>query len=347
MMLALEPVTLQDEIPAAMQPQAVELAYNRIAPYIHRTPILSSARLNEKLEHELYFKVEGFQKTGAFKARGALNTLLALKEKGQLPKEVVTFSSGNHSQGVAYAAKMLGVKATVFLTEYTSKIKQQATRGYGAEVILTKNRGDAERLTAEKAAQGAYFIHPFDHDDIIAGQGTACYEALKLDGVEPDAIFATCGGGGLLSGTYLAATLLKPNTPVFAAEPLQANDAATSYRTGMIHRFSDAPPTLADGARSMCVSPRTFQYLQKLAGFYEVDEEQMLYWTQMLFHLLKTTVEPTSAVAMGGAHQWLQSKPEGQKILVILSGGNIAPESYREIWEKDWLEKGFFYSHAT
>lgn len=325
--------------PEAIPAEAIEQAYQRIAPFVHQTPVLSSTQLNNMLGHTILFKVEGFQKTGAFKARGALNSLLKLKEQKQLPTHVVTFSSGNHAQAVAWAGSILGVKTTVFLPAFTSAIKQQATRAYGANVILTENRQEAEARTAEMQAQGAYFIHPFDHDDIIAGQGTSCYEAFKFQDVAPDAIFATCGGGGWLSGTYLATQCLGLKIPVFGAEPLQANDAATSYKTGKIHRFSDSPPTLADGARAMAVSARTFQYLQKLSGFYEVDESAMVFWTQWLSHLLKTTVEPTSATAMAGAHQWLDTQSSRKTVLILLSGGNIAPDSYQKIWETNHLQQ--------
>ncbi len=336
--MILAPVKIEADIPAALSPQIVEKAYERISRFIHRTPLLSSEKLNRLLGHKVFFKVEAFQKTGAFKARGALNSLLRLKEDNQLPQHVVTFSSGNHAQAVAWAAKMLGVKATVFLPEFTSAIKQQATRSYGAEVILTKNRQEAEAKTAAMKAGGAHFIHPFDHDDVIAGQGTACYEVLKFDALKPDAIFATCGGGGWLSGTYLAKERLFPQASVFGVEPLQANDAATSYRSGTIHRFDDSPPTLADGARAMMVSPRTFQYLQKLDGFYEVSEQQMIYWTQWLSHVLKAAVEPTSAIAMGGAHQWLKSQKEEKTVLILLSGGNISPDTYQKVWQQNYLD---------
>lgn len=320
-----------------LPPEVIKQAHMRIKPYIHRTPLLESHLLNRWLGHELVFKVEGLQKIGAFKIRGALNALLALKETGNLPKKVVAFSSGNHAQAVAMASGLFGIPSTIFMTSSVSKIKQQATTYYGATVINTANRQEAEAHTAELAGQGAYFIHPFDNDMVIAGQGTACYEALQ-DGANPTAIFATCGGGGWLSGTYLAAQLLAPGVKVFAGEPLQANDAAQSYRNGHIFRFETSPNTIADGAQTMAVSERTFHYLKQLDGFFEVSEEEILYWTQWIMHLLKVSVEPTSAVAMGAAFKWLQSQTQKQRVLVMLSGGNIAPEAYRKIWERSYLE---------
>ncbi len=317
-------------------PTAVAQAHERIAPFINQTPLFRSTLLNHWLGHEFVFKVEGFQKVGAFKVRGALNALLSLQEKGDLPDSVVAFSSGNHAQAVAYAARQVGVPATILLPADSSGVKRQATTGYGAKVIVTASRAEAEARTAELQAQGAYLLHPYDNDWVLAGQGTACYEALK-SGLRPDAIFATCGGGGWLSGTYLATQLLAPGTPVYGAEPLQANDAAQSYRTGGIIRFADSPDTIADGARTLCVSPRTFQYLKRLAGFYEIDEQEIIYWTQWLAHLIKTPVEPTSAVAMAGALAWAKRQSQPRQVLVMLSGGNIAPQAYLTIWAQDFL----------
>ncbi len=320
-----------------LPPVEVENAYNRISPYTHRTPLLSSTILNDLLGHEVFFKVESLQKTGAFKLRGALNALLSLKEQSALPDSVVAFSSGNHAQAVAVAGKLLNVKTTIVLPSFTSPVKKQATEYYGADVITTTNRQEAEDKTAEIAASGALFIHPFDNNAVIAGQGTACYEALK-DGANPHAIFATCGGGGWLSGSFLAKELLVPHVKIFGVEPRQANDAAQSYVAKKIIRFADSPPTIADGARAPAVSERTFHYLKQLDGFFDVSEAAITYWTQWLMHLLKITIEPTSAVAMAGAFDWLKTQRTRQRVLVLLSGGNIAPETYQKIWEKSWLE---------
>ncbi len=321
---------------APLAPGVIARAHQRIAPFINRTPLFQSTLLNHWLGHEFVFKAEGFQKVGAFKVRGALNALLSMQEAGRLPDSVVAFSSGNHAQAVAYAAKQVGVAATVLLPADASPIKRQATEGYGARVIVTDNRAEAERRSDELQAQGAYLLHPYDNNGVIAGQGTACYEALDT-GLRPDAVFATCGGGGWLSGTFLATQLLAPGTPVYGAEPLRANDAAQSYRAGKIIPFTASPDTLADGARTLSVSPRTFQYLRQLAGFYEIEEPEIVYWTQWLAHLLKTPVEPTSAVAMAGAVEWAKRESQPRQILVMLSGGNIAPQTYVKIWAQDHL----------
>ncbi|MCH2037175.1 MAG: serine/threonine dehydratase [Rickettsiales bacterium] len=289
--------------------------------------------LNDWVGHRILFKVEGFQKTGSFKIRGALNHLLKRKEQGCLPSHVVAFSSGNHAQAVAYAAQLLGIKATICMPSYASTIKQAATKGYGAEIVTFNTRQEAELAVQEYINNGAHFIHPYDDDDIIAGQGTSCYEALG-EHYNYDAIFATCGGGGWLSGTYLAKELLSPQSLVIGCEPLNANDAIQALQSGTIVRLSGTPDTVADGARTLSISKRTFSYLKKLDAFYEADEESIGYWTQWLTHLLKITVEPTSCVAMVGAYAWLKQQKKQQTILILLSGGNIAQDTYQTIWRK-------------
>lgn len=334
--LAVAPST--DEQITTLAPESVIEALQRIRPYVHVTPLMGSNLLNQWLGHEIIFKAEGFQRIGAFKIRGVMNVLLALKEQNQLPEEIVAFSSGNHAQAVALAAQMLEIKATVIMPEFVSKVKLQATRSYGANVIVTKTRQEAEEQSLQAKARGAYFIHPSADNHVIAGQGTSCYEALQ-DGIAADAIFAACGGGGLLSGTWLAAQLLKPKAKIFAAEPKIANDAAESYRSGQIMSFSDTPMSIADGARTLHISESTFQYLKQLDGFYEVEEEQIKYWTQWLQHLLKIVIEPTAAMAMAAAYEWLKTQTTRQHVLIILSGGNVGAAAQRQIWETDYLSQ--------
>ncbi len=320
-----------------LSPDAVKEAGVRIAPHIRRTPLMSSSLLDHWLGHEIVFKVEGFQRIGAFKIRGALNALLALKEQGKTPSHIVAFSSGNHAQAVALAGSLLGVRTTVIMPRFVSAIKQQASISYGAELILTDTRQEAEAMAEQMAAAGATFLHPSADDMVIAGQGTACLEAIE-DGAAPDAIFAACGGGGLLSGTWLAAQGFAPHAQVFAAEPKMANDAAQSVRSGRIIGFDETPMTIADGARTLHISELTFAYLRELAGFYEVEERDIIYWTQWLQHLLKTVVEPTSAMAMAAAQAWLRTQKGRKRVLVILSGGNVDAVSQRKIWADSYLE---------
>jgi threonine dehydratase len=215
-------------------------------------------------------------------------------------------------------------------------VKRQAMEGYGAKVTATETRAEAEAAIDAMKGSGAHLVHPYDDDDVIAGQGTACLEALQ-DNARPTAIFGPCGGGGLLSGTILAADTQTSRIPVFGAEPALGNDAVRSYRSKTIVRLTDSPPTIADGARTLAVSARTLQHLLRLQNFYEVTEEEICYWAQWLPTLLKVAVEPTSAVAMGGALEWLKTQHTRQRVLVILSGGNIDRITYQKIWKEDFL----------
>ncbi|MDF3024456.1 MAG: tdcB [Alphaproteobacteria bacterium] len=322
-----------------MKPEAIEQAYLRLKPHITRTPILNSRLLDRFLGCEIFFKYEGAQKVGAFKARGALNTLLSLQEKNQLPERVVAYSSGNHAAAVAWAAKRLGLKSTIYIPQGSSQVKIAATRAYGAEVFVTKTRQEAEETANTLAlAKGSFLLPPYDHDDVIAGQGTATYEAWE-ELKKIDAVFAPCGGGGLISGSFMATRLFSSDAEVFAAEPVTANDAAQSFRSGKIVRFTEAPKTIADGVRTLGVSPRTFHYIQQLDGIFEITEEEILYWSQWLMHLLKVTVEPTSALGMAAAHKWLREGNKGKRILVILSGANIDGDTYGKIWAQDHLTR--------
>ena len=314
-------------------------AKKRIDPYINETPILSSSLLNDWLGHDLFFKCENFQKIGAFKARGGLNTVAWLVETGQKPKKIVANSSGNHAQAVAYAAQQFGIPATIFMPEYSSQVKIQATKGYGAEVVLSKTRDVTDELVREASKEeGTYWIPPFNHDQVICGQGTAAYEALsEFENI--DAVFTPCGGGGLTSGTYIATKGLSPKTKVYGVEPLNANDAAESLRTGSIQRLPGIPNTLADGAMTMAVGDITFEYLKKLDGFYEVEEDKIVYWTQWLTHLLKCRLEPTCAMPMGAVVQWLKTQTNKKRVLVIVSGGNMDQATSLKIWKEDCLVK--------
>jgi threonine dehydratase len=316
-------------------------AYERIKDKIVKTPVITNQFLNDFFKADIYFKLEAFQKTGSFKIRGVLNAILTYQERhGKLPDKIVAVSSGNHAQAIAYACNEMGIKALVYMAQNTSSLKIKATRSYGAEVIITKRRDEANRLVQERAAEGYYYLHPSDHDDIILGQATACLEGIAEAG-EMDAIFAPCGGGGLVSGCLIAASGLSKNAKIFACEPLIGNDAAISVRTGKIFTFVDSPDTIADGARSLSISKRTFNYLSKISAILEISEQEIIYFSQWLNNLLKITIEPTAALAFGGAVQYLRSSPHQSrpKILVILSGGNLGFETYQQIWQKNYLDE--------
>jgi len=317
----------------------VKKASERLENQVHRTPVFSSTQLNRMLGHEIYFKMECFQKTGSFKARGALNTILTLKENKMLPKEVVSFSSGNHAQALAFAACKLGIKTNVLMSKHASYIKIQAAKNYGANVILCESRREAEEAALSYAENGAYFVHPYDHEAVIAGQGTAAYEALEDMNRKPHAIFAPIGGGGLISGTYLAKKLISPSSKVYAAEPENANDAERSLAQGVIYAFEDSPETIADGVQTLKFSARTFAHLKQCDGLFTASEEEIIYWTQWLSHLLKVTLEPCSALAMAAATKWLKNEKGKRTVLIMLTGANLAEDKYRSIWQRDFLSQ--------
>lgn len=322
---------------------AIEAAYKRISPYIINTPVITSPFLNEHLgNHEIFFKAEPLQLTGAFKIRGVLNTILTLKNEGNLPKRIVTYSSGNHAKAISWAAKEFGLSARVYMPENSSMIKMQAVKDYGAELIVTKTRAEAEiRASEDGKLPGHLFLHPSDNDMVICGAATLAYESLiemnKTNDL-PDAIFGACGGGALISGTYLAAKAIHNDIKIFAAEPKNANDAARSYALGKIVGFETSPQTIADGVVTLKVSARTFEYIKKLDGFFEILEEEIIYWTAWLEHLLKITTEPTAALSMAAAYLWLKQQTQPKKVLVLLSGGNIDQVTMQKIWEHDHLQ---------
>ncbi len=318
----------------------IEKAQQAIASYVNQTPVMSSSLLNEWLGHNIYFKAECFQKVGAFKARGACYAVQQLLAKHDDVKRVVANSSGNHAQAVAWSARTFGVDATIYMPSFASKVKAQATRNYGAEVVLADSRQEVDRLVAEAAEQeGVYWIPPFNYEAVMAGQGTAALEALSQLESRPDAVFAPCGGGGLLSGTWAAVKGVDSEIQVIGAEPLAGNDAAISRRNGEIHQLPESPKTLADGAMTLAVGDLTLPYIQALDDFFEVTEEEIAYWSQWLQHVLKVHVEPTSAMTMGAVCQWLKKQKTQQDVLVILSGGNIDEAQMRRVWADDHLAK--------
>jgi threonine dehydratase len=316
----------------------IKWAAVRIEGYVHQTEVISSSQLNHWLGHKIYFKTENQQKVGAFKARGAINTLAWLAVKQQLPCHVVAYSSGNHAQAVAWAAQQFKIKATILMPKEVSTIKVQATAAYGAEVILCENRQEAEAKAAQLAELGAYLIPPYDHDQVICGQGTAVLEAIQQQ-PHNDAVFVPCGGGGLLSGAVLAVQESEHDIKVFGAEPQAADDAIQSIETGSIVKLDQSPDTIADGVRTLAISERTFEYIKQADGIMRVSEEQIMYWTQWLTHLLKQTIEPTSALGMAAACQWLSTQETPKQVMIILSGGNIDHNSRQKVWSQDYLSQ--------
>lgn len=303
------------------EPTAVLDAANRLQGIANRTPVHTSRTLNQQTGHQIYLKCENFQRVGAFKFRGAYNAVSQLSA-AQKAAGVVTHSSGNHAQGLALAAKLLGVKATIVMPEDAPAIKRAATAGYGATIVscpAIEREAVCARLIDE---HGYTLIHPYDNPHIIAGAGTAALDLLQE--VEAlDLIFTPVGGGGLLSGTALAAAASQPSCRVIGVEPAVANDAQRSWQTGEIVRLTAVPPTLADGLRTRFVGEHNLPIMrQYVSDILTVTEDEIVETLKFLWTRLKLVVEPSSAVALAPILMGKIPEP-GQRIGVILSGGNV------------------------
>ena len=316
----------------------IQKANQIIAPYIHKTPIIKSDSLNHMLGHEIYFKAESLEKTGAFKIRGVLNCFLQEREKKEINK-IVCYSSGNHAQAVAHVAGEVGkINAEIYMDKSCSPLKQNSVKKHGANLILTETRIQADQLSHEAGSKdGVLCIPPSDNDLVIAGAATLAYEAIEQADIDFDAIFAPIGGGGLVSGTLISTKHLLPSCLVIGAEPEIANDAYLSKKLGHIHRFPNSPNTIADGLRTLALSPRTFEYIKRIDDIIISNEEEIIYWAAWLNHLLKFLCEPSSAVAMSAAYKWLSKQHTAKKILITISGGNIDQETLNIMWQKDRL----------
>ncbi len=303
------------------QPTAVLEAAVRLQGIANHTPIHTSRTLNQQTGQQIFLKCENFQRVGAFKFRGAYNAVSQLSE-AQKAAGVVTHSSGNHAQGLALAAQLLGVRATIVMPEDSPAIKKAATAGYGA-TIVTCPAIEREAVCAGLIdAHGYTLIHPYDNPNIIAGAGTAALELLQEAG-PLDLLLAPIGGGGLLSGTALAAAAVQPNCRVIGVEPAIANDAQQSWQTGEIVRLTAVPLTIADGLRTRYVGAHNLPILQQyVSDILTVTEAEIMAALNYLWTRLKLVVEPSSAVALAPL---LTGKiaQTGQRVGVILSGGNV------------------------
>jgi threonine dehydratase len=308
-----------DYLPTAAD---VEAAAEQIAGAALRTPVISSRTVNARVGAEVFFKCENFQRAGAFKFRGAFNALSRLSPAERL-RGVVTYSSGNHAQAIALAGRVLGIPRVIVMPADAPRVKLEATRGYGAEVVLyDREQADREeigrRLSAER---GLTLIPPFDHPHVIAGAGTAARELLEEAG-PLDLLFVPCGGGGLLSGSALAASALSPRCRVVGVEPAAGDDATRSFRTGHLQTVRD-PRTIADGARTPSLGALTFPLiLRYVSDMRTVDDRALLQAMFFLWERLKLVVEPTGAL---GAAALFESPAVGdaRRVGVILSGGNV------------------------
>ncbi len=300
---------------------AIEQAHERIRSYIHRTPVLTSQSIDKLAGCELFFKCENFQKIGAFKMRGATNAVFSTPDEHR-QKGFVTHSSGNHGQAVAKAAQLADAPAYIVMPKNSSKVKLEAVRGYGAEMILCEpndqdRQGNADRIQRES---GATFIHPFDNLQVIAGQATAAKELME-EVADLDIVTCPIGGGGLCAGTALAAHYFGKNVRVIGSEPENVNDAFLSFKSG-IRQKGNPTPTLADGLRTQ-VGELTFPIIKAhLTDVYTCTEEEMIAAMKLVWERMKIVIEPSCAVPLAA----ILAHPEafkGKRVGVILTGGNV------------------------
>lgn len=297
----------------------VEAAAVRLSGYAYRTPILTSRLLNERAGAEIFLKSEHLQRIGAFKFRGAFNAISQLSDD-EKARGVVAFSSGNHAQAIAYVGRMLGVKTTIVMPTNSPTAKRSAVAAYGGDIVLydpaIQNR---EAVAAEIAAEsGAVTIPPYDHPHVIAGQGTAALELMQ-DAAPLDMLFAPVGGGGLLSGSALAAKGVNPNCQVIGIEPELADDATKSFHTKTLHIVQN-PPTIADGTRTPSLGKLTFPLvLEYVDDMRTVTEDQIKDAVRFAFTYFKQVIEPSGALGLAG----VLNTPVRGRVGVIISGGNI------------------------
>jgi threonine dehydratase len=301
--------------------ESVRAAARRLAGVANRTPVVTSRTLNERLGAELFLKCENLQRAGAFKFRGAYNAIASLPETDRR-RGVLTFSSGNHAQAVALVGRLLGIATTIVMPHDAPRSKLAATRGYGAEVILyepeeTTREALAERLREER---GMSVVPPYDHPEVVAGQGTAALELLEEVG-PLDVIVAPCGGGGLLSGSALAATG-SPGCRVVGVEPELADDATRSFHSGTLQSVRN-PPTVADGLRTPSLGKVTWPLVRThVSDMVTVSEGEIVAAMHFLWTRAKLVVEPSGAVALAGVLSRGVVRP-GERAGVLLSGGNV------------------------
>ena len=304
--------------------ESIRDAYRRISPYIEQTPVMISDGLDELAGAMLYFKCENLQLSGSFKIRGAANAVFSLSE-AEAARGVVTHSSGNHGAALALAAKLRGIRAWIVVPHNAPKVKVRAIEAYGGEIIFCEPTIVARQsMAAEVLKQtGAVLVHPFDDDRVIAGQGTAALELLE-EIPDLDMICAPVSGGGLLSGTAIAAKSLRPDISVIGCEPANADDASRSLASGHLEPAATSI-TMADGLRAT-LAPRTFAILREFVDRIAlVSESEIVETMQLVAERLRCRVEPSGAVAAAPAlHRQLGA--EGVRIGIILSGGNLDPE---------------------
>ena len=300
----------------------VAAASGRLAGHAHRTPVMTSRTVDERTGARVHFKCENFQRMGAFKFRGAFNALAQLSVEARR-RGVLAYSSGNHAQAVALAGRELGARVTIVMPQDAPRVKVEATRGYGAEVVLyDKHTTSREELSASIAAErGLAVIPPFDHPHVVAGQGTAAKELIE-DAGALDYLFVPCGGGGLISGCALAAAALSPGCRVIGIEPAAGDDATRSFRSKTLQSCHN-PDTIADGARTHSLGAVTFPLVLALVhDMSTVSDPELIAAMRYLWERMKIVVEPTGALGAAGLFE--RGFPvAGKRVGVVVSGGNV------------------------
>ncbi|MFW5820713.1 MAG: pyridoxal-phosphate dependent enzyme [Bacteroidota bacterium] len=295
--------------------------HNKLKPFIHNTPVLTSNTFNTKSNCQAYFKCENFQKMGAFKMRGALNAILNLEES-ERAKGVTTHSSGNFAQAVSLSAKLIGIPATVIMPSTAPSVKKEAVRSYGARVIECEpNLKAREKTTMEFSNEtGAVILHPSDQKEVIDGNASACMELLE-EVPDLDIVITPVGGGGLLAGTALAAKAIRPSIEIYAGEPMAADDAYWSLKKGSIQP-SLSPDTIADGLKTQ-LGENNFPIIQRyVKGIIRVEENEIIQAMKWIWQRMKIIIEPSSAVAVAAI--WKENSHfNGKKTGIIISGGNV------------------------
>lgn len=307
----------------------IAAAAERIEGYANKTPVMTSRTVNEEFGAEVFFKCENFQRMGAFKFRGAMNALRQFTPQ-QRAAGVVTFSSGNHAQAIALSAKLLGIPATIIMPHDAPAAKVAATKGYGGNVVLydryTEDREQIGRDLAGK--QGLTLIPPYDHPHVIAGQGTATKELIEEVG-PLDVLFVCLGGGGLLSGSALAARHLSPDCIIYGVEPEAGNDGQQSFRSGKIVHI-DTPKTIADGAQTQHLGQYTFPLIEKnVNDILTVSDNELVTSMKFIAERMKIVVEPTGCLGFAAARA-RKAELRGKKVGIIISGGNVDISRYSE-----------------
>lgn len=300
---------------------AIREAHDRIRPHIHRTPVFTSRRLDELAGGRLFFKCENFQKTGAFKARGATNAVLALSDT-VAARGVATHSSGNHAAALARAAGLRGIAAHIVMPANSSKVKVRAVEAYGGRIVFCEPTQAARETAcaAIVARTGATLIHPFENEQVVAGQGTVAAELLE-DVPDLDLILCPVGGGGLLAGTAIAAKSLSPRIEVIAVEPAEAGDAVESFRAGEL-RPRQTTATIADGLRTN-IGATNFAIMQRMvADAGTVSEGGIVAAMRTIWETLKVAIEPSAAVPYAAIADGTVIL-HGRRVGIILSGGNV------------------------